>query len=137
MPSRVATPLVARGARLAREIRTAAILLLVQAAGLLVVAVSLLIRTASGGARSSVGGLSDVGLSLGGTLLLVVLAAALVRLSLAARTPVLVIEVLTVPIAYSLAVQSHQPQWGIPILISAVAILVLLFLPPAREQLQR
>ncbi len=41
------------------------------------------------------------------------------------------------PVAYSLAFDSDRPAYGGPILIVALAVLYLLFTPPARAVLDR
>jgi hypothetical protein len=61
----------------------------------------------------------------------------LARLRPAARTPVVVLEVLTLPVGYSLAFDSDRPEWGAPILLSALVVLYLLFTPPVRAVLDR
>jgi hypothetical protein len=55
----------------------------------------------------------------------------------AARTPVVVIEVLALPVSYSLAFQAGRVGYGGPIMVSALAVLYLLFTPPARTVLDR
>ena len=54
-----------------------------------------------------------------------------------ARSPVLVLELLALPVSYSLAIQAGRVGYGGPILISALAVLYLLFTPSAREILNR
>ena len=61
----------------------------------------------------------------------------LLRLRPSARTPVVVLEILSVPVGYQLAFDSERPEWGSPILIGALAVLYLLFTPPARAALDR
>jgi hypothetical protein len=55
----------------------------------------------------------------------------------AARTPVVVLEALALPVSYSLAFQAGRVGYGGPILVSALAVLYLLFTPPARALLDR
>jgi hypothetical protein len=62
---------------------------------------------------------------------------ALLRLRPAARTPVVVIEALALPVAYSLAFQAGRVGYGGPILVGALAVLYLLFTPPVRVLLDR
>jgi hypothetical protein len=44
---------------------------------------------------------------------------------------------LAVPVSYSLAFQAHRVAYGGPILLAALAVLYLLFTPPARTALDR
>jgi len=55
----------------------------------------------------------------------------------AARTPVIVIEALALPVSYSLAFQADRVGYGAPIMVGALAVLYLLFTPPARAVLDR
>jgi hypothetical protein len=61
----------------------------------------------------------------------------LLKLSPAARTPMVVIQLLALPVSYSIAFQSGRYAYGGPILVAAVVVLYLLFTPPAREALDR
>jgi hypothetical protein len=61
----------------------------------------------------------------------------LLRVRPAARTPVVVLEVLALPVSYSLAIQSDRVGYGGPIMVSALAVLYLLFTPPVRAVLER
>ena len=47
------------------------------------------------------------------------------------------LELLALPVSYSLAFQSHLPVYGAPIMLSALAVLYLLFTPAARAALDR
>ena len=44
----------------------------------------------------------------------------------------MVIQLLAIPVSYSLAFQAHRIGYGGPILVAALAVLYLLFTPPAR-----
>jgi hypothetical protein len=72
-----------------------------------------------------------------GAAVLALAARALLRLSPAARTPVVVLQVLALPVAYSLAFQAHRVGYGGPILLAALVVLYLLFTPPVRAVLDR
>jgi hypothetical protein len=61
----------------------------------------------------------------------------LLRLRPAARTPVVVLQVLALPVGYSMAFQAGVVAYGGPILVAAVVVLYLLFTPPARAALDR
>ena len=64
-------------------------------------------------------------------------AQALLRLRPAARSPVVVVQLLALPVAYSLAFQADRIAYGAPILLAALAVIFLLFTPPARQALDR
>jgi hypothetical protein len=59
------------------------------------------------------------------------------RLRPAARTPMVVLQLLALPVGYTLAFQAGRVGWGGPILIAALGVLYLLFTPPARQALER
>ncbi|HEU5266505.1 MAG TPA: hypothetical protein VFU35_07380 [Jatrophihabitans sp.] len=61
----------------------------------------------------------------------------LLRLRAGVRTPIVVLQLLALPVAYSLAFQAGRPGYGAPILLTALAVLYLLFTPPARAALDR
>jgi hypothetical protein len=62
----------------------------------------------------------------------VLLARGLARLAGWARTPVVVLQLLALPVGYSLGIQAGLLAYGAPILLAAVAVLYLLFTPEAR-----
>jgi len=76
-------------------------------------------------------------LAVAGAFVLVVCARGLMRLSPSARTPIVLLQLLALPVSYSLAFQAHRVGYGGPILVAALAVLFLLFTPPAREALDR
>ena len=61
----------------------------------------------------------------------------LLRLRPSARTPVVMLQLLALPVSYSLAIQAGRVGYGGPILVAALAVLYLLFTPPARAALDR
>lgn len=50
-----------------------------------------------------------------------------------ARSPGVVISLMVIGIGWYLAGPSGQVQWGVPVIVGGVALLVLLFRAPARE----
>ena len=78
-----------------------------------------------------------VGFALLGAAVLAGCARGLLRLSPAARSPVILVQLLAVPVGYSLGIQAGRPLVGAPILLAAVAVLVLLLLPSSRQALDR
>jgi len=66
-----------------------------------------------------------------GTLILF-LARTLSKVAGWSRAPVIVIQILAVPVGYSLAFPSEQPLYGIPVLAAAGGVLYLLATPAAQ-----
>ena len=81
--------------------------------------------------------LSIVGFTILGAVVLLLCARGLLRLRPAARSPVVLLELIALPVGYDLGFQAGRLVIGVPILASALAVLVLLFTPKAREALNR
>jgi hypothetical protein len=125
-------------ARAPRPVLAAAALVALEGVALLVLAVVNLVLTA----------LSDAGsvpLALGGALLLAIFGGALLLLARAlralkppARSPVVAVQIVAVPVGWTLAGTNGRPEIGLPVLVLAVAVLVLLFgTAEARDSLAR
>ena len=91
-----------------------------------------------------VGDPTDLGLALLAALFAIGTAAGLgfgarqlLRLQSAARSPIVVVQLLALPVAYSLGFQAGRIGYGAPILVCALAVLFLLFTPPVRDALDR
>lgn len=97
----------------------------------------LLFDTATGAADDVGGALLGVALVLGCAAALVLGARGLLRCRPAARTPIVVLQVLAIPVSYSLGFQAGRVGVGGPMLLAALAVLYLLFTPPVREALDR
>lgn len=115
-----------------RALGLAGLVVAVQAAALLVAvavlaAATVLGRTENLG-RAGFGVL--VGLAAGLAMLRIGLG--LVRVEGWARAPAVVVQLLLVPVGYTLAFTARQPAYGVPILALCVAELFLLFTPEAR-----
>jgi hypothetical protein len=106
-------------------------LALVAAAGIVLVKAATQKSTTLGGA------LLLAAIALAGAAALVLCARSLVRLRPAARSPAVVIEALALPVSYSLAIQAGRVAYGAPIMLSALAVIYLLFTPPVRAVLDR
>ena len=119
------------------QVRAAAAIVGAQALGLVVAALILIGKTVFGHPDSVARALFDAAFALAGAALLGLGARGLLRLSAGARTPVLVLEILAIPVSYSLAFQADRVAYGGPILVAAVAVIYLLFTPPARAGLDR
>lgn len=118
-------------------LRAACVLIGLEALGLLVAAAVLVAKTFSGTPDSIGRALFGGALAVLGAVVLVLGVRGLLRLRPSARTPLVVLQVLAVPVAYSLAFQAGRVGYGGPIIVAAVAVLYLLFTPPARAALDR
>ena len=127
-----------RPARAPRPVLAAAALVAVEGAALLVLAVVNVVLTALDDAGS-------VPLALAGALLLAIFGAALLLLARAlralrppARSPVVAVQIVALPVGWTLASTNGRPEIGVPVLVLAVAVLVLLFATAeARDALAR
>jgi hypothetical protein len=119
------------------EVRLAAGVVLVQALGLLVAAVVLVIKTVAGHPDSVGRSLWAAGFALLGALILAWAARSISAGHPGLRSPLIVIELLALPVGYSLGIQAGKVEYGAPVLLTALAVLYLLFTPAARESLQR
>lgn len=120
-----------------RPVRTACLILVAEALGLAGIGMFLVVAAVIG--RPSSVGRAVLGgaLALLGAAALVAGARGLLHLRPAARTPMVVLQILAIPVSYSLAFQAGRVAYGGPILIAAVSVLYLLFTPPARAALDR
>jgi hypothetical protein len=118
------------------QIRAAAVLVGLEALALLVAAVVLLVKTVTQSAEDTTAALLEAALALLGAVVLYFGARGLLALKQSARTPIIVLQLLALPVAYSLGFQAGLMIYGGPILIAALATLYLLFTPPARAALE-
>jgi hypothetical protein len=118
-------------------VRAAAGLVFAEAIALLVAAVALLVLIAIHTTTRLWAAFAVVGFAVAGAALLSLCARGLLRLRPSARTPVVLIQLLTLPVTYSLALQAGHLLVGGPILVAALAVLALLFTPSARHALDR
>ena len=124
--------------RAPRPVLAAAALVTVEGAALLVLAVVNVVLTALDDAGS-------VPLALAGALLLAIFGGALLLLARAlralkppARSPVVAVQIVALPVGWTLASTNGRPEIGVPVLVLAVAVLVLLFATAeARDALAR
>lgn len=75
---------------------------------------------------------AEVGFAVVAGVLILLLARGLSRAAVWSRGPVVVIQILSVPVGLSLAFGSQQPLYGIPLLVAAVGVLYLLFTEESR-----
>lgn len=117
------------------QLRVAAGVACVQAAGLFAAAVVLIVKTMVGHPDSVGRALFGAAMALLGMLVLLACVRGVLALRWAARTPIIVIELLALPVSYSLGFQAGRIVYGAPILVSALAVLYLMFTPPVRAAL--
>jgi hypothetical protein len=108
-----------------------------QVLGLLAAGVVLLVKASTQHSHSVAGALLLAALAVAGAAGLLLCVRGLLRLRPAARTPVVVVELLALPVSYSLWIQAGRTAYGAPIGVSALAVLYLLFTPPVRAVLDR
>lgn len=120
-----------------KDLRVAVGLLGLEALALIGLAAFLVVDTVSGASHSIAGALFGALLVLLVAAFLALGARGLLRLRPAARTPVVVLQILALPVSYSLGFQAGRIAIGGPILIVALLVLYLLFTPPSRAALDR
>lgn len=118
-------------------LRAAAIVVLVQAGALAVTAVVLVVLAFVHSTTRLWAALAVAGFALLGALVLYLCARGLLALRPSSRSPVILLELIALPVGYSLGIQADRPVFGVPVLVSALAVLVLLFTPAARTALDR
>jgi hypothetical protein len=116
-----------------RELRIAAVLVLVQAAALAVLVVVLSVKALTGHPHNLGGALGIAGFALLGAVILGLCGRGLQRGLRTSVSPVIVIEVPAAAVGFSLGIQAGRPGYGLPILLSALAVLALLFSPGGRR----
>ena len=115
-----------------REVLGAAGLAAVEGVVLVGLGVLLVVKTATGHPNNVLGALSGALLALIAAASLLVLARLVLRLRRWARTPIVVLQIVALPVGFSLTFQAGLPGYGAPLLLMALAILVLFAMPAAR-----
>ncbi|HTZ44166.1 MAG TPA: hypothetical protein VMB79_09905 [Jatrophihabitans sp.] len=118
-------------------VRYAGVVVLVQAAGLLGTAVALVVLAMVHSSQRLWAALAIVGFAVLGAAVFYFCGRGLLALRPSARSPIVLLELLALPVGYSLGIQAGRPLIGLPVLLSAVAVLALLATPSAREALNR
>jgi hypothetical protein len=116
-----------------RELRIAAVLVLVQAGALAILAAVLAVKALTGHPHNLGGALAIAGFALLAAAILGLCGRGLQRGLRTSVSPVIVIEVPAAAVGFSLGIQAGRPVYGLPILLSALAVLVLLFSPGGRR----
>jgi hypothetical protein len=120
-----------------RPLRLACLLIGAESLALLAAAAVVVIKAATQTSHSLAGALLLAAMALVGVAVLLFGARGLLHLRPSARTPIVVLQVLALPVSYSLGFQAGRVGYGAPVLIAALAVLYLLFTPPVRAVLDR
>jgi hypothetical protein len=104
-----------------------------QVIGLLAAAAVLTTKTFDGHPDSVGRSLFGVVFALGGAAVLALSARGLFAAKRAARTPLLVMELLAIPVGYSLGFEAHRVSYGLPIFVGAVLVIALIFSPAVNK----
>ena len=123
--------------RAPRTVLLAALLVAVEGAALIVLAGVEAVSTLVSDAASVTLALVTAAAAAGGGALLLWLARSLAGLRKWARSPVVVLQLIALPIGYNLITPSGRPELGVPVLALAAATLVLLGSAEARAALER
>ena len=115
-----------------RAVRLAGLLAVVEGAGVLLAAAALGVATALERPESYGRALFGAFILLAAGLLLLRIGLGIARVERWARAPVVVAQVLLVPVGYTLAVTAQLPLYGVPILALVAAEVCLLLTPEAR-----
>lgn len=116
-------------------LRLTALVLAVEATGLVTLGLVDLWKVLTGTPRSMSLAVGGALLAVGTGALVLLVARAVLRRRGWAYSPALVLQLLALPVGYSLAVQAGVWRYGGPVLLLAVAGLGLLFAPPVRGAL--
>jgi len=114
------------GGRAPAALRVAALLLAVEAAGLFLLGAVDLVKVATGSPRSTTYALIAAALVIATGAVLLLLARAVLQRRPWAYSPVIVLQLLALPVGFSLAVQAGQWRYGGPVLGLAVGELAAL-----------
>ncbi len=118
-------------------LRAAAAIVLAQAAALLATTVALLVLAAVHSSQRLWAALAIAAFALLGAAVFYLCGRGLLALRPSARSPLVLLELIALPVGYSLGIQAGRVAIGVPVLASALAVLVLLFTPASREALDR
>ena len=119
------------------QIRAAVAVLGLESLALIAAAVVLLVKTITGHPDDVWRAVLGAAFAIAAAAVLGLGARGLYHLRPPARTPIVVLQVLAIPVAYSLAFQAGRVEYGGPILVAVLVVLYLLFTPPARAALDR
>ncbi len=119
------------------QLRAAVAVIAVEGLALLGAAGFLVAATITGRPADAGRALLGAALAVLGAAALMFGARALLHLRAAARSPIVVLQLLALPVGYSLGIQAGRIGFGGPIMLAALVVLFLLFTPPVRAVLDR
>ncbi len=122
---------------LPQTVRVAAGITAAEALALIGAAIALIVLTIVHTTTRLWAAFAIVGFALLAAAILLLCARGLMHLTPAARSPVILLQLLAVPVAFSLGFQAGRLLIAGPILLCSVAVLVLLLTPSARRALDR
>jgi hypothetical protein len=120
-----------------RSVRIASLITMAEAAALGLAAVVLLVLIVVHTTTRLWAAFTVVAFAVLGAAVLWLCARGLQELRPSARTPVVLVQLLALPVTYSLGFQAGLYAIALPIMAAAVTILILLFMPSARQALDR
>ncbi|MEO6701117.1 MAG: hypothetical protein ABIP57_06420 [Jatrophihabitantaceae bacterium] len=118
-------------------VRYASLLVGLESAGLLIAAIVLAVLAVVHSSTRLWAALAIVGFALFGAVVLAVCARGLLELRPSARSPIVLVQVLALPVGYSLGIQAGRALVGVPIMLVALAVLILLLQRSSRTALDR
>ena len=113
--------------RVPGPVRVAAIIIAAECLALVAAAIVLIAKSVSGTPGDLGRALITAAVAVAAAVGLGFAARALLRLRPAARSPIVVLQLLALPVAYSLAFQADRIAYGAPIMLAALAVIFLLF----------
>lgn len=116
-------------------LRAAVVIVAAESVALVVAAGVLVAKTITGHPDNPGRALFGAAMAVLGAVVLALCARGLLALRPGARSPVIVLQVVALPVGYSLGFQAGLIGFGGPILFAALAVLYLLFTPPVRAAL--
>ena len=130
------TPAPAVAAQPPRELRLAAAVLAVEAAGMCVAAGFSAVSTADGQSYQRASGVALTVIAVGTAAVFALFARGLARARPWTRTPVVMTQ-LAIGVWAIYLLKDHRPEWGVPMLVVAVGCLAALFTPASLRALNR
>jgi len=118
-------------------LRLAAAIVTGEALALAAGALTLLLKTLFGNPDAIGRALALIGFALVTALVLGLCARGLIHLRPSARSPIVIVQLLALPVTYSLGFQAGRSVVAVPIMLAAVLVLGLLLSPSARQALDR
>ena len=131
------TPSGAGTGQVPPSVRYAGLLVGLEALALLITAGVLVVLAIVHSTTRLWAALAIAGFAVLGAAVLALCARGLLGLRPSSRSPVVLVQLIALPVGYSLGIQAGRPVVGVPILLVAIAVLVLLFRPAARASLDR